>query len=134
MSSLPVANTRSNGPGRITPPPSSLTVGNIALDLSTYRVSVESRPANLSYQEFELLRYMAGFPDKVASFDALSSFLWGTQGQRENRRLNVLVCRLRGKLAGSAPYRLETVRGRGYGLLSRGSRSEPSQGRKGGAS
>jgi DNA-binding response OmpR family regulator len=81
-----------------------------------------------------MLRYLAGFPDRVASFAALSGFLWGTQGQKENRRLNVLVCRLRGKLADSAPYRLETVRGRGYGLLSHSNRSEPGQGRKGGAS
>jgi DNA-binding response OmpR family regulator len=134
MSNLPVADTQAAGYGPVRPELSRLTVGNIALDLSTYRVSVATRPASLSYQEFELLRLLAGSPDRVASFASLSNFLWGTQGQRENRRLNVLVCRLRGKLADSAPYRLETVRGRGYGLLSHGIGSEPGQGRKGGAS
>ena len=133
MSNLPVADAPSGDVGSIAPAPSRLSVGNIELDLSTFRVSVGAQPANLSYQEFEMLRYLAGFPDRVASFAALSSFLWGTQGQRENRRLNVLVCRLRSKLAESAPYRLETVRGRGYGLLSHNG-SEPVQGRKGGAS
>jgi len=133
MSNLPVADARSDDASLTEPAPSRLSVGSIELDLSTFRVTVAGRPANLSYQEFEMLRYLAGFPDRVASFAALSSFLWGTQGQKENRRLNVLVCRLRGKLAESAPYRLETVRGRGYGLLSR-NRSEPAQGRKGGAS
>jgi DNA-binding response OmpR family regulator len=133
MSNLPVADARSSGVGPLTPV-NRLSIGNIELDLSTFRVSVGTRPANLSYQEFEMLRYLAGFPDRVASFAALSGFLWGTQGQKENRRLNVLVCRLRGKLADSAPYRLETVRGRGYGLLSHSNRSEPGQGRKGGAS
>jgi DNA-binding response OmpR family regulator len=133
MSNLPVADARSGGVEPFVPN-NRLNVGNIELDLSTFRVSVGTRPANLSYQEFEMLRYLAGFPDRVASFSALSGFLWGTQGQKENRRLNVLVCRLRGKLADSAPYRLETVRGRGYGLLSHSNRSEPGQGREGGAS
>jgi DNA-binding response OmpR family regulator len=134
MSNLPVADARPAGSDPLAREATSVTVGNIAVDLSTYRVSVGSQPANLSYQEFELLRLLAASPDRVASFAALSGFLWGTQGRRENRRLNVLVCRLRSKLAGSAPYRLETVRGRGYGLLSRSIRSEPGQRHEGGAS
>ena len=111
----------------LSPTQTGSTLGNIELDLSAFRVSVGARPVNLSYQEFEMLSYLAGFPDRVASFSSLSNFLWGTQGQKENRRLNVLVCRLRSKLAESDPYRLETVRGRGYGLLNR-NRGEPAQG------
>jgi DNA-binding response OmpR family regulator len=134
MSNLPLADALPASADDPAPEANTVVAGNIALDLSTYRVSVGERPANLSYQEFELLRRLASAPDRVASFASLSAFLWGTQGQRENRRLNVLVCRLRGKLAGSSPYRLETVRGRGYGLLSHGHRSEPEQGGRGGAS
>ena len=134
MSNLPIAGVPATGSGAMLQASSSVTVGNIELDLSTYRVSVGSRPASLSYQEFELLRLLASSPDRVASFAALSGFLWGTEGLRENRRLNVLVCRLRTKLSGSAPYRLETVRGRGYGLLSQSLGGEPGQGREGGAS
>jgi DNA-binding response OmpR family regulator len=134
MSNLPVADALPADADPPAPEKDTVAAGNIALDLSTYRVSVEGRPVSLSYQEFELLRLLVNAPDRVASFGALSGFLWGSQGQRENRRLNVLVCRLRSKLAGSVPYRLETVRGRGYGLLSDGYRSEPGQGGRGGAS
>ena len=95
-----------------------LVAGNIEMDLKTFRASVAGQPVGLSYQEFELLRYLVGSPDRVVSFAALGDFLWGAEGRRENRRLNVLVCRLRSKLTDSAPYRLATVRGRGYGLLS----------------
>ena len=95
----------------------ALRLGNISLDLATFQVTVGVRPANLTYQEFELLRYMADFRDRVISFEVLSGLLWGTAGPRETRRLNVLVCRLRTKLRNSSPYCLETVRGRGYGLL-----------------
>ncbi len=114
--------------------PAQISVGNIRLDMAAFRVSIAERPANLSYQEFELLRYLANHSDRVASFSALCSFLWSSEGQKELRRLNVLVCRLRGKLTNSEPYRLETVRGRGYGLLSHHDRSEPAPEDKGGAS
>jgi two-component system, OmpR family, alkaline phosphatase synthesis response regulator PhoP len=109
-----------------------LKLGNVNVDLATFKVTVGSNPANLTYQEFELLRYLADFRDRVVSFDVLSGLLWGSTGPKETRRLNVLVCRLRSKLRNSFPYRLETVRGRGYGLLGGG--GEPAQGRGGGAS
>jgi DNA-binding response OmpR family regulator len=107
-----------NQGGGTGPQGGQLVAGNIEMDLDTFRASVAGRPVNLSYQEFELLRYLVGTPDRVASFAALGDLLWGAEGHRENRRLNVLVCRLRSKLTDSAPYRLATVRGRGYGLLS----------------
>jgi DNA-binding response OmpR family regulator len=110
-----------------------LQLGNVTVDLATFKVSVGPRPANLTYQEFELLRYLADFRDRVVSFDVLSGLLWGSTGPKETRRLNVLVCRLRSKLRNSFPYRLETVRGRGYGLLGAAGGGEPAQGRKGGA-
>jgi len=43
--------------------------------------------------------------------------LWGDASRRSLRHLNVLIHRLRGKLAGSPQFVIETVRGRGYGLL-----------------
>jgi DNA-binding response OmpR family regulator len=97
-----------------------LRLGNVSVDLATFQVIVGMRPARLTYQEFELLRYLADLRDRVVSFDVLSSLLWGSTGPRETRRLNVLVCRLRTKLRESFPYKLETVRGRGYGLLGPG--------------
>jgi len=110
-----------------------LKLGNVSVDLATFKVTVGVRPANLTYQEFELLRYLADFRDRVVSFDVLSGLLWGSTGPKETRRLNVLVCRLRSKLRNSVPYRLETVRGRGYGFLGGAGGGEPAQGREGGA-
>jgi DNA-binding response OmpR family regulator len=99
-------------------PEQTLQIGNVSVDLATFKAFVEVSPVNLTFQEFELLRYLADSRDRVVSFDALSSLLWGSPGPKHKRRLNVVVCRLRNKLRGSHPYRLETVRGRGYGLLS----------------
>lgn len=94
-----------------------VSLGNLQLDLETFKVSVGPEPVRLTYQEFEVLRLLVESRDKVVTFEALTAAMWAASGQKETRRLNVLVCRLRRKLLPSAPYSLETVRGRGYGWL-----------------
>lgn len=120
--------------GELSPPDGQLSLGNLSVDLATFKVTVGMKPTDLTYQEFELLRHLVDFRNRVISFDVLSGLLWGSTGPRETRRLNVLVCRLRSKLRSSFPYRVETVRGRGYGLLGGSREGMPVQGREGGAS
>ena len=107
-----------------------LELGNISLDLATFNAAVGPHKVSLTYQEFELLRCLVDAGNRVVSFDVLSGLLWGSSGPRQTRRLNVLVCRLRNKLRDAFPHRLETVRGRGYGLLAAGE-GGPAQGRGG---
>ncbi len=95
----------------------SLTVGNIVVDFDGFRVMVEDALTDLTFQEFELLRIFVSQPDSIILYDELALALWGSAGDRKRLRLGVLLCRLRAKLATSHPYRFETVRGRGYGLL-----------------
>ena len=92
-------------------------LGNLSLNLNTYRVLVGSRVANLTFHELDLLRIFFDQPDKVLPYNDITSMIWGNTHSATLRHLNVLVHRLRAKLAGSAPYVIETVRGRGYGLL-----------------
>ena len=96
-----------------------LTVGNIVVDFGGFRVMVANALIDLTFQEFELLRMFVSQPDSVILYDelALALALWGSVDDRKRLRLGVLLCRLRAKLAPSDPYRFETVRGRGYGLL-----------------
>ena len=94
-----------------------LVFGNIVIDAGTYSVSVDGRPVDLTFYEFELLRQFCYEANRIIDHDVLCDVLWSSKGQKERRRLNVAVCRLRAKLTDSQPYRLETVRGRGYGLL-----------------
>ena len=54
---------------------------------------------------------------RVVPYDDLVENLWGLSDRAALRRLNVVVHRLRAKLGGLQCYRIETVRGRGYGLL-----------------
>jgi DNA-binding response OmpR family regulator len=93
------------------------TLGNLSLNLNTYRVLVGSRVVNLTFHELDLLRIFFRQPDRVLPYDDITRFIWGNSQSATLRHLNVLVHRLRAKLTGSSPYSIETVRGRGYGLL-----------------
>jgi DNA-binding response OmpR family regulator len=95
----------------------TVTLGNLRLNLESLRVTVEGRFVDLTYREFELLRILAARPERVIPYEALAREMWGVAGRGAIRHLNVIVHRLRTKLSGFHPYAIETVRGRGYGLL-----------------
>ena len=94
-----------------------LEAGNLRLDLNTYRLSVDGEPIDLTYHELEVLRLFLEHPDTILPYDQITGAVWQRQDQRGKRYLNVLVHRLRSKLGASWPYLIETVRGRGYGLV-----------------
>ena len=96
-----------------------VSLGNLRINLDTFEVFVGSTRVHLTYQEFETLRRLLDQPDKIVPFDTLTDLLWQATGHVFRRRLNVVVHRLRLKLAGSSPYQVEMVRLRGYGLLTR---------------
>jgi DNA-binding response OmpR family regulator len=101
-----------------TPPEqgSNLSAGNIRASVALYQAWVGGKQVDLTYKEFELLRFLLSNPDRILSYDDLVDVLWPQGGPGVRRRLGVVVCRLRAKLAGSWPYRIQTVRHRGYGL------------------
>jgi DNA-binding response OmpR family regulator len=97
--------------------PTVVSVGNITVNLDSYRVAVDGDIVDLTYHEIELLHLLMENADRILSYDTLTRSIWGVSERFTTRHLNVLVHRLRTKLAGSKPYWIETVRGRGYGLL-----------------
>jgi DNA-binding response OmpR family regulator len=104
--------------GEVSQPEDAMLVrGNLVLRLESFRALLDGRVIDLTYHEFDLLRAFCEQPGRVISYEALVHSLWGASGRKPVRHLNVLVHRLRTKLAGLRPYVIETVRGRGYGLL-----------------
>ena len=94
-----------------------VSIGNLSLNLDNYRVAIGGDVIDLTYHEIELLHIFVENADRVVSYETLARAIWGNAERVSVRHLNVLVHRLRSKLAGSDPYWIETVRGRGYGLL-----------------
>ena len=88
-------------------------LGPLALDVDTFRVTASGRPLDLTYKEFELLRFLASNPGRVYTRPALLREVWGYD-YGGTRTVDVHVRRLRAKLGPEHEHLIETVRGVGY--------------------
>ena len=95
----------------------TIVLGNLSLHLDSFRTTLSGRAVDLTHHEFELLRIFCVQAGRVIPYESLVRELWDLSGRSAVRHLNVIVHRLRTKLTGLSPYSIETVRGRGYGLL-----------------
>jgi len=89
-------------------------LGPLAIDTETYRVTANGRPLDLTYKEFELLRYLAQRPGRVFTRPALLREVWGYDFYGGTRTVDVHVRRLRAKLGPEHEHLIETVRSVGY--------------------
>jgi DNA-binding response OmpR family regulator len=92
----------------------SLRLGPLAINVDTYQVIVASRVLDLTYKEFELLRYLVQRPGRVFTRGALLQQVWGYNFYGGTRTVDVHVRRLRAKLGPEHEWLIETVRGVGY--------------------
>lgn len=94
--------------------PTTVRLGPLVLDTDTYRVTVQGRPLDLTYKEFELLRHLAERPGRVFTRPSLLREVWGYDFYGGTRTVDVHVRRLRAKLGPEHESLIETVRGVGY--------------------
>jgi DNA-binding response OmpR family regulator len=92
----------------------TIRLGPLVLDTDSYRVTVQGRPLDLTYKEFELLRYLAERPGRVFTRPSLLREVWGYDFYGGTRTVDVHVRRLRAKLGPEHEALIETVRGVGY--------------------
>jgi DNA-binding response OmpR family regulator len=91
-----------------------IRLGPLAIDIETYRVSASGRPLDLTFKEFELLRFLASHPGRVSTRPTLLREVWGYDFYGGTRTVDVHVRRLRAKLGPEHEGWIETVRGVGY--------------------
>ncbi len=87
----------------------------VVIDEASYSAKVHGKPLDLTYKEFELLRFLAQHPGRVFSRDQLLSEVWGYDYFGGTRTVDVHIRRLRAKL-GEAESLIDTVRNVGYRL------------------
>jgi DNA-binding response OmpR family regulator len=92
----------------------AIRLGALAIETDTYRVSAAGRPLDLTYKEFELLRFLALHRGRVYTRPALLREVWGYDFYGGTRTVDVHVRRLRAKLGPEHEHLIETVRGVGY--------------------
>ncbi len=92
---------------------SVLDVGEIELNHERHTVTVLGKAVELTFKEYELLRYLMANKNIVLSRDAIVLKVWGTEFEGESRTVDMHIKTLRQKL-GDAGSRIRTVRNVGY--------------------
>ncbi|KRE97253.1 transcriptional regulator [Nocardioides sp. Soil774] len=88
--------------------------GEVVVDDATYTARIGGRPLDLTYKEFELLKYLAQHPGRVFSREQLLQEVWGYDYFGGTRTVDVHVRRLRAKLGAEHEHHIGTVRNVGY--------------------
>ena len=91
-------------------------IGDLSIDEDTYVVRLRGRPLDLTYREFELLKYLANNPARVFTRGQLLQEVWGYDYFGGTRTVDVHIRRLRAKLGAEYEQLIGTVRGVGYKL------------------
>ena len=94
--------------------PDIIEYGPLMLNLETYQAAVAGRVLDLTYMEYELLRFLAGHPAKVFTRETLLSRVWGYEYYGGARTVDVHIRRLRAKLGEEHAHLIQTVRSVGY--------------------
>jgi len=94
--------------------PELIEHGPLVLNLETYQAAVAGRALDLTYMEYELLRFLSARPGKVFTRETLLSRVWGYEYYGGARTVDVHVRRLRAKLGEEHAHLIETVRSVGY--------------------
>ncbi len=97
--------------------PSTLSAGNVTMDLLTREVKRGGASVNLQAREFALLEYLMRNAGRIVSKTAILEHVYDYSFDPQTNVVDVLVCRLRNKIDKDfEPKILHTVRGMGYVL------------------
>ncbi len=91
-----------------------LQASGITIDESGYTATAHGRSLDLTYTEFELLKFLVAHPGRVFTRDQLVNDVWGYDYYGGTRTVDVHVRRLRAKLGPELDSCIETVRNVGY--------------------
>ena len=86
----------------------------LVLNLETYQATFAGHALDLTYMEYELLKFLAQNPGRVFSRETLLSRVWGYEYFGGVRTVDVHVRRLRAKLGEENAFLIQTVRSVGY--------------------
>ena len=88
--------------------------GEVVIDEDSYTAKIKGRSLDLTFKEFELLKYLAQHPGRVFSRSQLLQEIWGYDYFGGTRTVDVHIRRLRSKLGPEFESIIDTVRNVGY--------------------
>lgn len=96
--------------------------GSLRIDIERYKVTVDGDVVDLTYKEFELLRFLASNAGKPFTREALLNQVWGYDYYGGSRTVDVHIRRIRAKIEQREQY-IDTVRNVGYRFIEVGTAS-----------
>ena len=94
--------------------PEQVDIGDLTIDETTYTARLSGASLDLTYKEFELLKFLAQHPGRVFTRSHLVQEVWGYDYFGGTRTVDVHVRRLRAKLGPEHEAMIGTVRNVGY--------------------
>lgn len=86
----------------------------LEIDEDRYEVRLDGTPVELTFKEFELLRFLAARPGKVFTREMLLEQVWGYDYFGGSRTVDVHIRRIRSKIEREDHAYIKTIRGVGY--------------------
>ncbi len=111
---LRLATGRLEASGDDNPEAHMIRSGGVTVDEATYTAKLNGRLLDLTFKEFELLKYLAQHPGRVFTRQQLLQEVWGYDYFGGTRTVDVHVRRLRAKLGAEHETLIGTVRNVGY--------------------
>jgi len=97
--------------------------GEVVIDEDSYTAKIKGRTLDLTFKEFELLKYLTQHPGRVFSRSQLLQEIWGYDYFGGTRTVDVHIRRLRSKLGPEFESVIDTVRNVGYRFSQNGSQT-----------
>lgn len=89
-------------------------IGNLRIDLDSCEVRVAGKTIELTFKEYELLKFLIREPGRVFTRETLLNKVWGYDYFGGDRTVDVHVRRLRSKIETTEETYIDTVRNIGY--------------------
>jgi len=107
--------------------PALLTLGDLIIDPDTYSARLPHKPLDLTYKEFELLKYLTQNPGRICTRTQLLDHIWGSDFLGGPRTVDVHIRRLRAKLGADHEALIGTIRNVGYRAMQPSTTPLPAQ-------
>ena len=91
-----------------------IRAGDVVVDEMSWTVRAGGTPLDLTFKEFELLKFLVSNPGRVLTRDRLLQEVWGTDYYGGTRTVDVHIRRLRAKLGPERESLIGTIRNVGY--------------------
>ena len=92
-------------------------IGNTVLECDSLTVTTEEESFVLPQKEFMLLYKMASFPGRIFTRQQLMDEIWGYDSDSDTHTVDVHIGRLRERFRNSKDFKIVTMRGVGYKVV-----------------